>query len=295
MKQNSFPLSIAAGLFAILVGSACAQSSPTFKVLASFDYPGALSTNVFKINDSGAIACGTSLDVFHTFGVVRFRDGHFSRLLTAPNDDNMTTVLTGINDSGSFCGNYGGGDDHAFVVINSVFTEVRIPGSVYNYVWAINDADDYCGSYYYNGGSAVAGFLSVGGNITTLSIPGGTYTSVEGISNLGQAVGYYSQTSTTGFGFFRDADGTLTFPIAVSGDAQTYLEAINDAGWMVGFARRASRYHGVFFSSPDQSSLFMYPGARDTFIYGINNKGIISGKYYDGNGLAHGFLAQVKL
>ena len=297
MKINRSLSSIGLALLIALASSDFAQASPTFKVLSTFDYPGASSTLAFKINDAGAIACGAGFTTTGLYGVIRSRNGHFGPLVTAPNDTNMTTLLTGLNNFGSFCGNYGGGDDHAFVFIDGAFTEVNVPGSIYNYVWAINDANDYCGEYYYDyeSGTRTAGFLNVNGSLITVSIPGDnvTGTSVEGLNNLGQAVGSYGQNDDTLFGFMRGADGTLTFPIS-SGRSLTYLEGINDAGWIVGFGRRGSGYEGLFFLTPDQPTSFRYPGAIATFFYGINNNGQISGGYYKRDGVRHGFIAQVK-
>ena len=293
IKRNAFLSCLGAALFATCVAPTLAESSTTFKALASFDYPGATYTQGFKISDSGAVA-GTATIGSTRFGFVRFSNGHFSQLITSPNDPGMTTFLTAFNSVNSYCGVYGGGDDHAFVVINHVLTEVQIPGAAYNYVWDINDSNDYCGSYYPASGPVfIAGYLSIGGNITTLSVPGDNgITSIEGINQLGQAVGYYSGGQNIDYGFFRDTDGTLTFPSTIPGIAQTYLEAVNDAGSMVGFVMRGAHYHGMFYSTPSQPTTFDYPGSTDTFIYGINNRGLISGVFYDQTGI-HGFVARV--
>ena len=39
--------------------------------------------------------------------------------------------------------------------------------------------------------------------------------------------------------------------------------------------------------------IYDYPGATFTSFGGINNDGLICGRYDDGSGLLHGFLAQV--
>ena len=41
-------------------------------------------------------------------------------------------------------------------------------------------------------------------------------------------------------------------------------------------------------------STFDYPGSTFTSLNGINDKGVIFGRYVDASGIAHGFLARVK-
>jgi hypothetical protein len=51
--------------------------------------------------------------------------------------------------------------------------------------------------------------------------------------------------------------------------------------------------HGLFFIPPNQFATFDYPGSAFTSLNGINDKGVICGRYVDGSGIAHGFLARV--
>jgi hypothetical protein len=52
--------------------------------------------------------------------------------------------------------------------------------------------------------------------------------------------------------------------------------------------------HGLFFVLPNQFSTFDYPGSTFTSLNGINDKGVICGRYVDASGIAHGFLARVR-
>ena len=52
--------------------------------------------------------------------------------------------------------------------------------------------------------------------------------------------------------------------------------------------------HGLFFLPPNNFFTFDYPGSTFTSLNGINDQGIICGRYLDASGIAHGFLARVK-
>jgi hypothetical protein len=51
--------------------------------------------------------------------------------------------------------------------------------------------------------------------------------------------------------------------------------------------------HGLFFVPPNNFFTFDYPGSTFTSLNGINDQGFICGRYVDGSGIAHGFLARV--
>jgi hypothetical protein len=51
--------------------------------------------------------------------------------------------------------------------------------------------------------------------------------------------------------------------------------------------------HGLFFVPPNNFFTFDYPGSTFTSLGGINDQGVICGRYVDASGIAHGFLARV--
>jgi hypothetical protein len=101
-------------------------------------------------------------------------------------------------------------------------------GAVYTDVTGENDAGDFVG-FYITEPFSVIGFVNLGGVPTSFTMIGND-TFPKAINNLGQIVGYY------GFhhGFFRDADGTLTFPIDYPNSTFTEIYGLNDRGLMVG-------------------------------------------------------------
>jgi hypothetical protein len=61
---------------------------------------------------------------------------------------------------------------------------------------------------------------------------------------------------------------------------------------VVGRYASAGVTHGLFFLPPNNFFTFDYPGSTFTSLNGINDRGIICGRY-DASGIAHGFLARV--
>ena len=51
--------------------------------------------------------------------------------------------------------------------------------------------------------------------------------------------------------------------------------------------------HGLFFVPPNNFFTFDYPGSTFTSLNGINDQGLICGRYVDASGIAHGIIARV--
>jgi len=223
-------------------------------------------------------------------GFVRFRNGSFSGPVIDP-DENVATYITGRNNTGITTGYYETVNPFGykgFIYSGGTFTTVELDPP-YTYVEEVNDGGNYCGT------TTESAFVSIGGTVTNFSVPGADGTGAEGINNLDQVAGSYSIGNVT-YGYRRDADGTLDYPIAVPGVVFTGLRAINDQGWIVGnVSSPTSGTHGVLFRSPDQYVLYDYPGAGVTAFEGINNHGLICGDYFDDRGRVHGFIVRVRL
>ena len=130
-------------------------------------------------------------------------------------------------------------------------------------------------------GFAALFFLGVAqaGPITyiTLKAPGATATYAQGINNLGQVVGYY--TDATGVhGFVKSGGGYLT--LNAPGASATYAQGINDAGQVVGYYSDATGDHGFVESGGLYTTLndpLNDPGPVSTYAFGINNAGQVAG------------------
>jgi len=286
MKQRQISLVV---LAALLMPPWEAFAAPfTFEVVATFDYPGANAyTSANGIDERGDVA-GTYLDQNSVYrGFVRFNDGRFSDPITEPNALDFT-FASGINSSRTVCGSFlANGGYEGYILSGGIFTEFAL-SALHTFVGDLNDMNNFCGETI----SPNQGFVSIDSAVTILSIEGGDYTSANCINNLNQVVGSYTQGGET-FGFYRDADGTLTYPIAVASAIGTTLYGLNDRGLMVGIASFGRGTRAVLFNGPNRYVLYSVPGATDTYFADINNRGLICGSYFDQAG-RHGFLARVR-
>ena len=182
----------------------------------------------------------------------------------------------------------------SYILSGSTFTQFDIGPGLSTDLFGINDAGNLVGNY----GSTTLpnqAFVNLAGTTTLITIPGQFDASASGINNFNQVAGDYSTDGgALRHGFFRNSDGTLTFPIDCPGATITVQNGINDRGWIVGRYDFADNIdHGFFLKLPNTFISFDYPGATGTSLNGINRNGLISGRYTDAAGLRHGYIAQV--
>jgi uncharacterized membrane protein len=125
------------------------EPQTSIEILATFDYPGSISTTATAINDRGAIT-GLYVDWLGVMrGFVRFRSGHFSPPLVAPNDNGYTDA-DGINNSGIICGSFSAtvDDSHGFLFADGVFTQFDVEGPFSTFLRGINDRGDIVEDYF---------------------------------------------------------------------------------------------------------------------------------------------------
>jgi probable HAF family extracellular repeat protein len=125
---------------------------------------------------------------------------------------------------------------------------------------------------------------------TTLDVPGASSTAARGINDLGQIVGFFSDSAGT-HGFFLDADGSFT-AIDVPGASLTTARSINTAGKIVGYFTDSAGTHG-FLDTGGSFTTIDVPGATasfGTFALGINDANQIVGDFFIATGQQHGFL-----
>ena len=302
MKPKQIIISILAVLFVFpLMGTFAQQaaSSGSIEVITTFDYPGAGNLTLpQKINERGDVV-GEFIDSSGvTRGFVRFSDGSFSDPIVDPNDTVGFTEGRGINNSREIAGDYviSDGTIHSFFLSGSTFTEYDVPGAVQTNLLSINDAGDFTGAVDPDGSGVFQAFVSIAGSLTSFSVPDAAATLAYEINNSKRlTVGYFIDASGILHGYYRDANGTLHFPIDPPGSVTTVLFGLNDRNWVVGrYADAAGATHGLFFLPPNSFFTFDYPGSTFTSLNGINDQGNICGRYVDATGIAHGFIARVR-
>ena len=213
------------------------------------------------------------------------------------------TYAGGINNAGQVAGSYSDATGfHGFVDTNGAFTTVDVPGGSSTSAHGINNAGQVSGIYTDASGYQ-QGFVDTNGVFTIVSVPGAISTYAIGINDAGQVTGYYADGSVAHTGHsFVETNGTFTtFDVPGAKLGSTGAFGINNAGQVVGFYADAQSVihgfvdsNGVFATVDVPRALFVEPNGNysafsNTYVYGINNLGQISGDYYEYNG-DHNFV-----
>jgi hypothetical protein len=293
-KAHSFVCALSVLLVSAFLSLPARAASITAEIIGTFDYPEAVSTSAFAINNNNEITGTYSDGAGVSRGFTRTADGQFSAPLVDPDDAHGLTAAFGINDAGTVCGYYWGTTYyHGFFFTDGVYTTYDVPGEINTQVSGINNAGDFV-AYQFGG----LGFISVGGAVSTIEIPGGTYNTPRDLNINDQVAGFYIDANNVGEAFYSDRNGVLRYPIVAPSAKNTYLYGINDRGMMVGGYYSGSGHnrvgHGLLFVPPSQFVTLDYPGGSNLVLTGINNRGNICGYYVDFAGKAHGILARAE-
>lgn len=273
---------------------------PTIElVVPTYDYPqtGVANTIGWAIATNGTIAGTVTTPI--TSGFERFPDGTFSPTFAFPGA--QATYVRGVNSSNLVSGTYytiSTEIHHGFFYDGHTYTQYDVPGATYTDVTGINNAGDFCGDSYVVSLVDATGFINVGGTLVTFSIPGQKGVFPSAVNNLGQVTGYYLDQRSRAHGFFRDSDGTLTYPLDPPGSTSTLINGINDKGIIVGSYADSvgTGNHAFVLKLPHSLISYDYPdpNASSLAFRGINNSGTITGSYHDDVAFTfHSFIAQL--
>ena len=136
--------------------------------------------------------------------------------------------------------------------------------------------------------SALLANPAAGGSYTfqTLQDPNATNgTFASGINDAGTVVGHYS----VGFvnqGFIYQGGQYTTFDV---NGGPTTPTSINNAGTIAGYYTDANGLHGFTMAGSTLTTIDDPNAVHGTFVFGINNQGVVGGYYYDNSFVAHGF------
>ena len=130
---------------------------------------------------------------------------------------------------------------------------------------------------------------------TTIDFPGAVLTNVQGINDLGELVGFYTDTAGKTHGFLRSGEQyrSIDFP----GAGLTLARGIGPAGDIVGSYQRQNESgavpgHGFLMTRRGGFFKVDYPGHQNTYAQRILADGTILGCYHDADtmGTMHGFV-----
>lgn len=296
--------SISRLLGAVLVmATAGAGTASAAFVVTNVDYPGAVSTTAYKINDAGQVV-GIYIDAAGVRHGFLLSGGSYSSI-DCPSPYTAGSEANGINNLGQIvgvCSAPGGingvyGTSRSFRVDAGVLTFLSdVPAGSYGggstFAQAINDNGDIVGWYADATLSNGHAFLLKGGVYTTFDVPGFGSTYAYGINTAGQIVG--ATQPTFGGGADRGyllSGGTFTMiddPNAAAANGTSAM-GLNDAGQIVGAYTDASNVqHGFLFMGGVYTTLDVSGGQLDS-VQG-NSSAQVAGGYRDASNVDHGFV-----
>jgi uncharacterized membrane protein len=212
------------------------------------------------------------------------------------------TIVFGINTAGDTVGGYvdAQGATHGFLRRGDAITTIDVPGAQGTFAFRANDAGQIVGAYGNEANVPVTqlphGFLLdlATGVFTTIAVPGAVETRPFGINNAGQIVGEYVDAARRSHGFMLDPqNGNTVTTIDAPGGTSTIATDIDDAGRIVGIASGASvrgflRDPQGAFTPIDAPAAPPPPGRPElpgTQLFGINNRGQMTGIVFDSEGI----------
>jgi probable HAF family extracellular repeat protein len=300
-RQNSqeatpkMKLKVTVACFSLLLiaafstSTAHAQKAPVFTTV---DVPGAMETDVNDVNTAGVLVgyeCSDALcdsggtakawvQVNGTFKFIRIPGATQSRAY-------------GINDKNQVVGWYidASGITHGFMFDKGVVTTIDPPGSTLTNAWSINQAGGIVGAYTDSSG-VFHGFTDRAGTFTTFDAPNGAIlTEFTGINNTNQRVGIYIDANSVqhGFTLINNTFADVSFPGA--NVVVTAADRINDSGQIVGLwgTNTAGPFKGYTRVGTKFTSIVV-PQSTETRLRGLNNAGLMTGRYTDTAGFIHG-------
>jgi len=258
----------------------------------TIDVPGSTETDANGINTAGTIV-GFYIDSAGATHGFSSAAGKF-KSINIPNSS--STLVYGINDANAMVGWFSDattGITHGFMFAAGKATKIDPPGSTFTNAWSINSAGVIVGTYI-GSDSVFHGFVDTAGTYTSFDAPGATLTEILGINNKNQMVGIYLDSAAVQHGFTLVGTKFTSFDYPMTGVNVTAADRINDSGEIVGlYGTNGSA--GPFMGYTRLGKTFtsvLFPNSTETRVRGVNNGGMIVGRYTDTSGHIHGMEAQ---
>ena len=233
------------------------------------DYPGAITTSCYGINNAGDMT-GFYID---SMGIYRGFLLSGSAYTTIDYPGAQSTTLYRSNDVGQIVGV---ADSFSFVYDEKkeTFTEIAYPGSGATYATSINNAGTIAGFFTANDNFS-QGFELIGSTYLALTPLKSANAYFYGITGMGELVGYTSGHENFNFSFEHGRYQQIVIPNnpAVYGINQTGTALVG-----VGFLYRNSILQPLRF-----------PGGGVTYAFSVNDAGKVVGLFVDSNSQQHCF------
>ena len=227
-----------------------------FGALHEVQFPGAVSTEGWNINQDGSVV-----------GYYDTADGRRHGFIARPAGDDEPIIARGPVGS------------------TYIFESIDVVGVDFLEVTASSDFGDYAGNTKSADGEKIVGFTLIDGVFTTYDFPGSKNTYFYALGNDGGAAGHYEDSEGLYHGVILE-DGELRqydFPDA----AQTFLRGISDAtGALTGDFIDASGIRRGFSGD----LIVEVPEVPATYADFVHAQGVIVGSYVDADGTYHAYV-----
>jgi hypothetical protein len=264
----------------------------TMTTFAPHDAP--KSIGIGGINNHGAVAfeaAGDRSGVSHA--ELRHPDGGYMRLPLPAGDVSWST---GINEAGDIVGIYepsiASQVRAGFLFAKGQVQDVVFPGAALTTPSAIANDGTVIGSYSAGDADGAHGFTLSNGTFTSFDPPGSTYTIVSSINPHGDIAGTF-YTATLGTGTLGYVLRNGTYHIHALKRGRFY---VNEVVWSgVGDEVAGNfydRFNEIGFTHVLKHYYQVPPfGATNSYIYGGNRQGTLTGVYWGADNVQHGFIA----
>ncbi len=221
-------------------------------------------------------------------------------------NDPTFNQLLGINNTGVIAGYFGSGQaghpNRGYLLLPSYgqdkYRGENFPGSAQTQVTGLNNRGITVG-FWVDGNGNNSGFYAVHRHhFHSVDFPTNDNAKPKvdqllGVNDSSIAVGFYTDSHGVNHGYSYNIARHHFHSIAVSGDTNVTVSAINDLGDVAGFASNASGVTEAFLLRSDgHLTKLSFPGASSTQAFGVNDGDVVVGDYQVGSGSTatmHGF------
>jgi len=277
-----------------------ATDRPTYRY-STIDFPGAANTALYAINNQRQFVGAMKA----TTGEHRAIVGTGSQVVlldpAGPLGTGRQSWAFSINDAGDIAGVFidAAGVNHGYVRRTSGALEViDFPGASGTQAFGVNSRGSVIGIYFDVDGNLHA-FTLRHGVFQPADLPGALQTYPFSINDTEEIAGEYVKTADTlGFGYLQDRDGRFTLTTAPgSAPESTYFISINNRDEVLGaYADAAGNFFNFIRIGADYVPFDLPASFGAVFVSAqtLNDHDDIVGYYFDGNGVAHGFVARAE-
>ena len=206
-----------------------------------------------------------------------------------------STILQGINKSGTIVGNYitAKGVENCFIVTGSTKTPLSNPAEKSTVCGGINAAGDIVGFYPSKQALGGKAFLYSNGTFTDIKPPGSSGGAIAyGINDAGTIIGTYVDANGAQHGFIETGSTYTSFD--VPGETITIGVSINNNGEYTSQTADANGNEHSFIYTGGVYTELLFPNATSTRAHQINNAGTVALGWIDSSGNENGGLYERK-